>query len=79
MRSSSSSGATVAHTVISGDFLGATTQERVAMCRKLAAEAERHADDASNPETRRSYLELKRQWDVLANELEATGRANTAR
>jgi len=62
----------VAHTFISGDFLGSTTPERVSMCRKLAAEAGRHADEASNPESKRSYLELKRQWEVLASELEAT-------
>jgi hypothetical protein len=72
MRSEVSSGAPMSHTVISSDFLGSTTQERVAMCRKLAAEAGRHAEDAANPETKRSYFELKRQWEILAAELEAT-------
>jgi len=67
-----SAGADVANTVISSDFLGSTTQERVAMCRKLAAEAAQQAESASNPETKRSYSELKRQWEVLATELEAT-------
>jgi len=64
-------GATLVHTVISSDFVGATTQERVAMCRKLAAEAGRRAEEAANPETKRSYVELKKQWEILAAELEA--------
>ena len=48
------------------------------MCRKLGAEAARHADAAANPETKRSYLELKRQWENLAAELEATFSSDAA-
>ncbi len=60
----------MANTVISGEFLGSTKEERLAMCRKLAAEAQSLADDAANPITARAYLDLKRQWDELAVELD---------
>jgi len=60
----------MADTIISGDFLGSTTAERASKCRQFAAEAGRLAADAANPETQRSYLELDRQWRVLAAELE---------
>ena len=59
----------MANTVIFGEFLGATREERLAMCRKLAAEAQSLADDAANPITARAYLDLKRQWEELAAEL----------
>lgn len=62
-------------TIISVEFLGTTKEERLAMCRKLAAEAGLLASDAANPETQRSYLDLKRQWDSLAAELEHLDRA----
>ena len=57
-------------TVIAGEFLGATKEERIEMCRKLAAESEWRATSESNPLTQRSYLELKRQWETLAAEIE---------
>jgi hypothetical protein len=57
-------------TIISGEFLGSNREERLAMCRKLAAEAHSRAIDAANPETQRAYIDLKRQWDALAAELE---------
>jgi hypothetical protein len=62
---------TMTRPTISGDFLGSTIEERLAMCRKLAAEAGHLAADAANPETQRSYLDLKRHWENLAAELEA--------
>ena len=55
-------------TIISGEFLGSNTEERLAMCRKLAAEAARRAEQSANPETKKAYLDLKRQWDELAAE-----------
>ena len=55
-------------TIISGEFLGSNTEERLAMCRKLAAEAEQRAKQSANPETKKAYLDLKRQWDELAAE-----------
>ena len=57
-------------TVVPAEFLGSTIEERLKMCRKLADEAAGLADGCANPEGRRSYLDLKRQWDELANELE---------
>jgi hypothetical protein len=64
-------------TFISSDFLGSTTQERVDMCRKLAAEAGRHAEAAANPETKRAYFELQRQWELLASEMEMAAVSDT--
>jgi anti-sigma factor RsiW len=43
----------VAHAYISGEFLGSNAKERLAMCRKLAADAEQRADHAANPETKK--------------------------
>ena len=60
----------MANTLISTEFLGTDTSERVAMCRKFAAEAEQLAEQAANPEAKKSYLDLKRQWDELAAELQ---------
>jgi hypothetical protein len=68
----------MADTIISSDFLGSTTAERVSKCRKFAAEAGRLSVEAANPETQRSYRELERQWNVLAAELEATLQASGA-
>jgi hypothetical protein len=73
LRGNKSPSRALAHTTISADFLGSTTAERLSMCRKLAADAANHAAEAANPETQRAYLDLKRQWEVLAGELEAAG------
>ena len=43
--------------------------ERVAWCRRMAAEAERLAEAAS-PRVRTAYVELANQWTALANEIE---------
>ena len=61
---------------ISGEFLGSNTPERVKKCRQLAAEAAALAANAINPETRKSYLDLERQWRELANEVEQVEGAN---
>ena len=42
------------------------------MCRRFADEAEGLAVQASNPEARAAYLDLKRQWLLLAEEMEQT-------
>ena len=57
-------------TVISSEFLGTNRKERLARCRKLAIDAGLLATEAANPETQRAYLNLKRQWEALAAELE---------
>lgn len=59
----------MADITISDEFLGSNGPERAKMCRKLAAEAEALASAAINPETRKAYLDLKRQWDELAGEI----------
>lgn len=61
--------------VITGDFLGSNTEQRLSKCRQFAAEAGLLAAAAANPETQHSYLELRRQWEDLAAELEAMLRA----
>ena len=55
---------------IAAEFLGSDTKERAAKCRLLAAEAGELAERALNPLTRASYLDLKKQWQQLADELE---------
>ena len=55
---------------IAAEFLGSNGLERVKKCRQLAAQAEALAAAAGNPETRKAYLDLKRQWQELANEIE---------
>jgi len=60
----------MADIAISAEFLGSSGPERVKKCRQLAAEAAALAANAINPETRRNYLDLERQWRELANEME---------
>jgi hypothetical protein len=62
---------------ISDELLGSDGPERAKMCRKLADEADALAADASNPETRAAYLDVKRQWHELASEIERTGTAKS--
>ena len=56
---------------IAGEFLGSSARERVEKCRELAAAADALADDAINPQTRKAYLDLKRQWLQVADEIAA--------
>jgi hypothetical protein len=60
----------MAHTTIPSEFLGSTRRERLVKCRQFAAEAGSLAEAAVNTEMRRAYLDLKRQWEGLAAELE---------
>jgi hypothetical protein len=55
---------------IGGEFLGSDGPERVKNCRQSAAEADGLAAAAANPEMGVAYLELKRQWDELASDME---------
>ena len=50
------------------EFLSLSPHQRVAMCRAMAAEAERLASAASG-EMRGSYVELATQWSQLADEM----------
>jgi hypothetical protein len=56
--------------VIPCDFSGFTGEQRLAMCRKLAREAALRAYRSADPDTERAYLDVKRQWEALAAELE---------
>jgi hypothetical protein len=40
---------------------------------------EEQAGATSNPEMRRAYLELKRQWDVVAADIEAALKSGALR
>ena len=55
---------------IAAEFLGSNGPERAEKCRELAGEANALATDAINPESRKGYLDLKRQWLELADEIE---------
>ena len=51
------------------EFSRLAPSERVASCRRMAAEAERLAEAAS-PRIRSAYVELAKQWTTLASEIE---------
>ena len=51
-------------------FSRLSPSERVKWCRQMASEAEHLAKSASPP-VRTAYLELAKQWTVLADEIEA--------
>ena len=51
------------------EFLGANGQERARRCREFAAEADGLAATAINSEVREAYLDLKRKWNELADEI----------
>jgi hypothetical protein len=55
---------------IAAEFLGSNGVERVEKCRQFGAEAGALAADAINPELRNAYLDLRRQWLELADEIE---------
>jgi hypothetical protein len=57
--------------IVPSEFLGSNRRGLLNTCRHYAGEAARSAMTAATPETRRSWLELKRQWEILAEELEA--------
>ena len=51
------------------DFASLPPKERVTWCRQMAAEAERLAESAT-PRVRSAYVDLARQWNALAEEIE---------
>ena len=55
--------------LVTSEFLGSSIPERLKKCRQLAAEAEYLAAGASTSGTEKAYLDLKRQWDELADQL----------
>lgn len=54
------------------DFTSLSPKERVNWCRQMASEAERLADTAT-PRVRSAYVDLARQWNALADEIEREG------
>jgi hypothetical protein len=52
------------------DFLGSNYSERLTACRQMAEQALKFASSASSTKQREIYLELVRQWDKLAYEIE---------
>jgi len=55
---------------IAREFLGSNGPDRAEKCHQFAAEADALATAAINPETRKAYLDLARQWLELAAEVE---------
>jgi hypothetical protein len=51
------------------EFSRLSSSERVTWCRQMAGEAERLAQAAS-PRVRAAYVDLARQWNSLADEIE---------
>ena len=54
------------------EFLGSNGPARVKKCREFAVEASKTAACAVNSGTENAYLELARQWNELADEIEKT-------
>jgi hypothetical protein len=54
----------------SAEFLGLDAQGRAKKCREMAAEAEASAVQASSPGMKTDYVDLARQWRMLADEIE---------
>jgi hypothetical protein len=55
------------------EFSRLSPSERVTWCRQMAAEAQRLADAAS-PRVRTAYVELAKQWNSLADEIQDESR-----
>ena len=51
------------------EFSRLSPPERIVWCRQMAAEAQRLAQTAS-PRVRTAYLDLAKQWNSLADEIE---------
>ena len=51
------------------EFWSVTPQERIAMCREMAAQAKRRAATSSGEE-KDGYVRLAAEWERLAKELE---------
>jgi hypothetical protein len=50
-------------------FLAMSARDRVQLCRQMAERAQELAD-AAQPKYRASYLEIAKQWLMLADEME---------
>jgi len=57
--------------IVTAAFQNADGAERIRLCRQFAAEAQRLADETTSPTARTDYVELNRQWTLLAEEIEA--------
>jgi hypothetical protein len=53
----------------SADFLGSNGSERLKKCHEMAKEAAELAAQATSEKQRASYLDLVRQWRLLAEEI----------
>jgi hypothetical protein len=58
------------------EFLGSDGRTQAKKCRQMADEAGALLAGATDPELRACYLDLKRQWAMLADEIEQLARSN---
>ena len=54
----------------SAEFLGSNQPAQAQKCRQMADEASALMAAAIDPDIRATYLDLKRQWNMLADEIE---------
>jgi hypothetical protein len=54
----------------SAEFLGPDATERIKQTRRLANAANVLASNAPSPEMRASFLESKRHWNMITDEIE---------
>jgi hypothetical protein len=58
------------------EFLGSSRPAQAQKCRQMAGEAGTLMIAAADPQMRATYLDLKRQWDMLADEIERIAESN---
>ena len=54
----------------SAEFLSFSKPAQAQKCRQMADEARTLMTATADPQIRATYLDLKRQWDMLADEIE---------
>jgi hypothetical protein len=59
----------------SAEFLNFTRPAQAQKCRQMADEANQLLSMTIDPEIRATYLDLKRQWNMLAEEIERNSEA----
>ena len=64
-------------TFTSAEFLNFSRPAQAQKCRQMADEAGTQVTVAADPHIRATYLDLKRQWDMLADEIERIAESET--
>jgi hypothetical protein len=60
----------------SAEFLGSSRPAQAQKCRQMADEAGALMIATTDPQIRATYHDLKRQWDMLADEIDQISESN---